>query len=116
MPRILVLDDEPLISMLMEEWLTELGCETVGPASSVPSALGLIDGTSIDGAILDVSLGNEESYSVADALRERGVPFAFATGHGANGVAVRFQDALFVRKPFDFEEVRAVIAKLLSAS
>jgi DNA-binding response OmpR family regulator len=116
MPRILLLDDEPLISMMMEDWLTELGCETVGPANSVPIALGLIDGASIDGAILDVSLGNEESYSVADALRERGVPFAFATGRGADGVAVRFQDALIVRKPFAFEEVRAVIAKLLRAS
>ncbi len=62
MPRILVLDDEPLISMMVEElismmveeWLTELGCETVGPANSVPNALGLINGTAIDGAILDV--------------------------------------------------------------
>ena len=115
MPRILVLDDEPLIAMMMEEWLAELGCETVGPASSVPSALGLIEGTAIDGAILDVSLGNEESYSVADALRERGVPFAFATGREANGVAVRFKDVLILLKPFDFAEVKVVIAKLLDA-
>ena len=112
MARILVVDDEPLISLLVEEWLTELGYE-IGPANSVPSALGLIDRTTFDAAILDVSLRNEESYSVADALRGRGIPFVFATGHGANGVEVRFEGIRILSKPFDFEEVKDMIAKLL---
>jgi CheY-like chemotaxis protein len=114
MARILVLDDEPLISMMVEAWLSELGYETVGPAASVRTALGLIElGTELDGAILDVSLCNEECYRVADALRDRGVPFAFATGHGMNGVADRFKDALVLSKPFDFEAVKGLVTKLL---
>ena len=114
MPRILLLDDEPLISMMVGDWLSELGYEVVGPADSVQSALGLIDGTaSIDGAILDVSLQNEECYSVADALQDRGVPFVFATGHGADGVAARFKGTLVLSKPFDFEAVKIMMAKLL---
>jgi CheY-like chemotaxis protein len=115
MPRILVLDDEVLISILVEDWLAELGCETVGPANSVPSALGLIDGTALDGAILDVSLGNGNCYPVADALHDRGIPFAFATGRLGKEIAVRFKDALILSKPFDFEAVRAVVSKLLDS-
>jgi CheY-like chemotaxis protein len=115
MARILVLDDEPLISMMVEAWLSELGCETVGPAASVRTALGFIEGdTALDGAILDVSLGDEECYRVADALRDRGVPFAFATGHGINGVANRFKDALVLSKPFDFEALRGTVISLLN--
>ena len=113
MARILVLDDEPLISLMVQAWLTELGHETVGPASSVGGALGLIDGAPLDGAILDVSLGDEECYCVADALRDRGVPFAFATGHSHIGVAARFRDALVLPKPFDFEAVKAMVTKLV---
>ncbi|MEJ0098106.1 MAG: response regulator [Bauldia sp.] len=82
MPRILLLDDEPLIAMMVADWLAEIGCETVGPADSVASALGFLDGEPLDGAILDVWLGDEDSFPVADTLRRRGVPFAFATGHG----------------------------------
>jgi CheY-like chemotaxis protein len=115
MPRILVLDDEVLISILVEDWLTELGCETVGPANSVPGALGLIDGTGLDGAILDVSLGNGNCYPVADALRDRDIPFAFATGHLGKEIAARFKDALILSKPFDFEAVRTVVTKLLDS-
>ena len=112
-PRVLVVDDEPLISMLVRDWLTELGCETIGPASSVPSALDLIAGAALDAAILDVSLGNEECYSIADALRSRCIPFAFATGHGAGGVVSRFEDAPILTKPFDFEAVKGMMDKLL---
>jgi CheY-like chemotaxis protein len=115
MARILVLDDEPLISMMVQAWLTELGCETVGPAGSVRSALGLIERTDdLDGAILDVSLGKEDCYCVAEVLHERGIPFAFATGHGVNGVAARFNNALVLPKPFDFEAVKDVMNKLLN--
>jgi DNA-binding response OmpR family regulator len=110
-PRILVLDDEPLISALIGDWLNELHCEMIGPAVSVQSALDLIDATSLDGAIIDVSLRGEESYAVAEALRKRGVPFAFTTGYNRSGVAVRFADALILPKPFSFNEVETTIVK-----
>ena len=113
MPSILVLDDEPLISMLLEDWLAELGCETIGPVQSAQSALDMIARTAPDAAILDVTLQNENSYSVADMLRGRGVRFAFATGHGASTVAPRFKDAPVLAKPFDLSAVKGIVAKLL---
>ena len=80
MPRILVLDDEPLISMLMEGWLRELGCEVVGPARCVADGLSLAKSSKLDGAILDVNLAGEKCFSLAAALTQKGVPVAFATG------------------------------------
>jgi DNA-binding response OmpR family regulator len=112
-PRILVVDDEPLISMLVENWLTELGCEVAGPARSVQDGLDLVTGTELDGAILDINLGNEKSYLIADALRQRNVPIAFATGDGLVGAALSIKDPLLLHKPFDFEKVKAVLGKLL---
>ena len=73
MPRILVVDDEPLISMLVEDWLTELGCEVVGPVRSAEDGLELANDR-LDGAILDVNLAHGTCYSLANALHARGVP------------------------------------------
>jgi len=113
LPRILVVDDEPLISMLVEDWLTELGCEVVGPAASVADGLKLAESSKLDGAILDVNLGNETCYPLADALRSRGVPLAFATGDGTLGEVCDFPDPIVVSKPFDFETVKTAVETLL---
>ena len=114
MPRVLVVDDEPLISMLVENWLGELGCEVVGPARTVADGLALADGIQLDGAILDVNLGGDTCYPLANALRSRGVPLAFATGDGRLDEGQGFQDALILPKPFDFENVKSVLGKMLS--
>lgn len=113
MPRILVVDDEPLISLMVEGWLNELGCEVVGPAGSVQAGLDLIASRELDGAILDINLGGQDCYVVANTLRQRGVPFAFASGDSEVGAAKSFKDPIFLRKPFDFEGVKAVLGKLL---
>jgi CheY-like chemotaxis protein len=113
MLRVLVLDDEALISMMLQDWLNELGCEIVGPANSPQSALALLDATPPDAALLDLSLGQGNSYAVAAALRDRQVPFAFITGYGKTGIAADFQDEPIVPKPFDFDEIKKVIAELL---
>jgi DNA-binding response OmpR family regulator len=99
--------------MLVEDWLADMQCETVGPAGAAPAALALIDGAELDGAILDVSLDGHDSFAVADALRERAVPFAFATGHGRERIDERFRDAPTLAKPYDFESVRKVVETLL---
>jgi DNA-binding response OmpR family regulator len=114
MPRILVLDDEPLISLMVQDWLAELGCETAGPAYSVPGALDLIKTVTVDAAILDVSLGRENCYPVADALIKLGTPIAFATGRGGEGIDPRFKDALILSKPFSFEAVKGAVDRLIS--
>ena len=91
-PRVLVLEDEPLIAVMMGDWLTELGCEPVGPAHTVPAALALIEGGMLDGAILDMTIGSQDSSAAADALRVRGIPFAFATGRSGDGLTARYPD------------------------
>ncbi|HLH90468.1 MAG TPA: response regulator [Xanthobacteraceae bacterium] len=116
MPRILVVEDEMLIAMLVEDWLAELKCETVGPTGSAAEALALIEDGELDGAILDVSLDGHDSFPIADALRVRNVPFVFATGHGFGHIAERFKDAPTLTKPYDFERVRATVATLLERS
>jgi len=112
-PRILVVDDEPLISMLMEDWLVELGCEVVGPARSVQDGMDLAGSADLDGAILDLHLNGHKSYDVAAALRERGVPFAFATGDGQIDASAGFPNPILLSKPFDFDAVKNVVGKLL---
>ena len=112
MPRILVVDDEPLISMLVENWLDELGCEVVGPARTVADGLALAGGQ-LDGAILDVNLGGDTCYPLANALRARGVPLAFATGDSGLDEGQGFQDPILLPKPFDFEAVKSALAALL---
>jgi len=112
-PRVLVVEDEPLIAMMVQDWLEELSCRPVGPASSVTAALDLVGAGSLDGAILDVTLGDEQSFPIADELLKRGVPFAFATGHGADSLEPRFANALVLAKPFDQTDFSNVIGRML---
>jgi DNA-binding response OmpR family regulator len=112
-PRILVVDDEPLISMLVEDWLNELGCEVVGPARCVADGLDLAERAEIDAAILDVNLAGESSLSLANVLKLKGVPVAFATGDSGIDEDAGFADPILLNKPFVFEDVKAVIGKLL---
>ena len=114
MPRILLLDDEPLISMLVEDWLRELGCEVVGPARSVQEGLEFVGTSPLDAAILDVNLGGQNCYPVAKALRIKDIPFAFATGDGGVDVESGFVDPILLPKPFDFEAVKSTLAALLA--
>jgi CheY-like chemotaxis protein len=99
--RVLIVEDEPLIAMLVQEWLEDLHCQTIGPASSVGEALDLLGATQLDGAILDVSLGKEDSFPIADELKKRSIPFAFATGYAIDGLQPRFSDAVVLAKPFE---------------
>ncbi|HUU24295.1 MAG TPA: response regulator [Methyloceanibacter sp.] len=116
MPRILVVDDEPLISMMVEDWLTELGCEVVGPVLSVADGIEFATAAALDGAILDVRLGDGDSYPLAHALLSRGIPFVFATGQGDDCLDSDFENPLVLMKPFDFASVQDVVGKLLGGA
>jgi DNA-binding response OmpR family regulator len=113
MPRILVVEDEPLIAMLVEDWLAELAHEMVGPAATAQGALALIETGPIDAAILDVSLDGHDSFAVAAVLRERAIPFAFASGHAGDRIEDRFKGVPTLTKPYDFERVKNLLATLL---
>ena len=79
--RILVVEDEPLVAMMIEDILLGAGAEIVGPAATLANALELVD-QPIDAALLDVNLAGERVYPVARRLLHRGIPFVFATGYG----------------------------------
>lgn len=113
MARVLVVDDEALIAMMLSDLIAEYGHETVGPAHSEGQALELLDTTRVDAAILDVTLGDQDSFNVADVLGRRGIPFAFATGHGVHAMPDAYRDYRTVSKPFDFEVVQRVIDELV---
>ena len=114
MPRILVLDDEPLIVMMLQDWLTEKGFELVGPAHRLAFALELIKTERIDAAILDVLLGEHDCSPVAVALSEKGIPFIFLTGYGEDCVPLGFNTIPVATKPIDFVTLEAMLQKLLS--
>lgn len=113
MARILLVEDEPLISAITEEWLSDLGHVVIGPASDLASALKLAD-TPIDAAIIDVSLGRQSGYPLADVLNARGVPFAFATGYGQEGLDPAWRGRPTLSKPFEFETFRKAVEGLLA--
>jgi CheY-like chemotaxis protein len=113
MARILVVDDEPLISAMTEDWLLELGHAVVGPAYNLNSALKLAE-SDLDAAIVDLALGKDKSYPLADALIARGVPFALTTGYGREGVDPKYRAHSMLGKPFEFASFRRVIDELLA--
>lgn len=110
--RILIVDDEPLIGMMLSDWLSELGHEVVGPALSVREALRLVDGDRLDGAILDVTLGNETCYAIAEVLERRSVPLIFATGHRSERIDPRYRTAPILQKPFDQLSLQKLVSTL----
>ena len=116
MPRILIVDDDPETALLLSDLLVELGYETLGPVHSVSAALALLDASQPDAAIIDVRLGAEDSYPVADRLVRENVPFMFATGYAGEAISERFEGARVLPKPFGFEAVQTAIADLLKPS
>ena len=101
--------------MMVEGWLNELGCEVVGPAGSVQDGLKLIASRELDAAILDIDLGGQDCYLVANTLEQQGVPFAFASGGSDLRAAQSFKNPIFLQKPFDFEGVKRCSANCSSS-
>jgi CheY-like chemotaxis protein len=113
--RVLVAEDEMLILALVEDMLADLGCESITVAATVNQALALIDAQIFDAALLDINLIGKQSYSVADALAARGVPFAFSTGYSGDDMAARYRDRPVLKKPWKNEELRKIVTRLLSS-
>lgn len=106
--RVLVVEDEGLIALMMEDMLAELGYEAA-IATSVAEALRWLDAEGRpDAALLDVNLGGESVLPVAEALAACGAPFAFATGYG-EGPDPRFRDAPLLTKPIRLSRLEAVL-------
>lgn len=112
--QVLVVEDEWLLAASLEDMLLELGLGVEGPAPTAEVALALIERTIPDFALLDVSLRREKSYAVADELRERGIPFAFLTGHSATDLPEPYCDIPVLAKPVSGAELRRVLSRWLS--
>ena len=111
--RILLVEDEPLIAMMLEDFLDVLGKQVAGAADTVAGALAVIEGGGVEAAILDLNLrGGEKSIPVAEALAARGIPFVFATGGGDESVDARFRDRPCLYKPFTMDGVERALAEL----
>ncbi|MFD1704752.1 response regulator [Methylopila henanensis] len=108
--RILVVEDEAMISMMIEDMLIDQGVTVVGPAGSVAQALAMLDVEEVDGALLDVNLGGEKSFPIADVLTEKGVRIVFTTGYGESGVGSRYPTARTLQKPFRTADLESALA------
>ena len=115
--RILVVEDESLVAMLIETILEDLGCIPVGPAATVPEALSLIEGdTAIEAALLDVNVAGQQVFPVAEALAARGVPIVFSTGYGEGGLPDEWRGNPTIQKPFTENAVRDALMKAMGVA
>jgi CheY-like chemotaxis protein len=114
-PHILLVEDEPLVAMMMNGFLDQLDCHVIGPCNSPFEALAFLKENVVDGAILDINLGGETVYPVADALVRLGVPFVFVTGYGGESVDTRFSQVKRLEKPIGFENLRETVRELREA-
>jgi CheY-like chemotaxis protein len=109
--RILIVEDEALVAMLVEDALLDAGALVLGPAASVQAALALLAAEAPEAAVLDLNLAGESSAPVADALAAAGVPFVVASGYGAEGVPRQHAKAPVLAKPYDPSELTDVLAR-----
>ena len=111
--RVLVVEDEAVVSLMIADLLTEAGCKVIGPASTTGSALSLIEQEAIDCAVLDIKLLDGQVFPVADALAARGVPFVFATGYQAEVLGGRYAGVPRIEKVYDNVELLDAVAVIL---
>jgi DNA-binding response OmpR family regulator len=111
--RILIVEDEPLIAMMLEDFLDALDREVAGTADNCAAALATIEQGGVDAAILDVNLsGGETSWPVAERLSAHGIPFILATGGSGDTIAEPFRDRPVLSKPFTMDGVERALDDL----
>jgi CheY-like chemotaxis protein len=113
--RVLVVEDEAVVLMLMRDKLSDYGCELL-TASTLQEAISLALTEAFDCAILDVKLGSEDIYPVAEMLLQRGIPFALSTGYTRENLPEEYRDRLLLMKPFSDVELETILASMLQPS
>lgn len=112
-PNVLVVEDEALVSMMLEAMLAEIGCEVAAVAATVSEGLAQLEACErIDVAILDVNLRGEKVFPVADALLKRDIPFVFSTGYGPADLAMRYPRAGLLFKPYGPDDLSKALDEL----
>lgn len=112
--RVLIVEDESLVAMLLETILEDMGCTPVGPASTIDEGLALATGAEpLDAALLDVNVAGRQVFPIAEALKARGVPFVFSTGYGESGLSDEWRGHPTVQKPFTEAAIREALMKAM---
>ena len=106
--RVMVVEDEALVAMVVSDAMTELGYQVVGPFSRPPDAIAAVRNNDIAAAILDINLAGTLVYPVAEELTSRGIPFVFVTGYGIESVDKRFADIPVLQKPIERETLQRI--------
>jgi CheY-like chemotaxis protein len=114
--RVLVVEDEYLIRMLLEDMLADLGYAVAAAVGTVTEARELAANGDFSAAILDVNLDGQEIFPVADILKERGLPFVFVTGYGERSLPEPYRDRPALQKPFQAEQLEAALGGLLATT
>jgi len=106
--RVLLVEDEALVAMVMRDMLTEFGLTVVGPFSRMSEAIAAATREDVDAAVLDINLDGEMVYSLADLLSARGIPFVFVTGYGSESIDGRFAHVPVLQKPIERQVLEGV--------
>jgi CheY-like chemotaxis protein len=116
--RLMVVEDEPMAALEIQDMLDSFGCEIVGVASNVHRGLAIAcnDKLALDGAVLDINLGGEQVYPVAERLKSRGVPFIFSTGYGRTGQAPSFAHIPTLNKPYGPDDLEEMLVQVFVTS
>ena len=110
---VLVVEDEIIVSILVEDMLADLGCSNVLQASRIPEAMKSLSEHKPDVVVLDVNLGGEFAYPVASALAEAQIPFVFTTGYGRSGIPADWAARPVIQKPFSLEALAGALREAL---
>lgn len=111
--QILIVEDEMILALDLSDMVGAFGC-TSAMAARIEKALALIEAHTFDAAILDMNLGGEQVYPVADQLDRRGIPYVIATGYGAEGVFVAYRNHPILAKPYSRRDVEAALIEVLT--
>ena len=109
--RVLVVEDEMLLAMLMEDSLMDCGCDVVGPVARVADGVKLASSERLDGAILDINIAGTEVFPVAFELARRGVPFIFVSGYDSHNLPEAWRGRPILKKPFRPRDLARNMAK-----
>ncbi len=114
--RVLLVEDDGLVAMLVEDMLDELGFAFAGNPGSVTEGLAAVSRGDFDVAVLDLNLNGERVYPVADALVAAGIPFVFATGYGASEVPETYRRWPVAAKPFRLDDLETALKTAMALS
>ena len=110
--RILVVEDEYFLAIEIEDALTTAGAEVIGPISDLEGAMAQVRDDGFDLAVLDINLGGDLVYPIADALKERDVPFLFASAYTSADIPERHRARRLIEKPFNLRTLLAGVTEL----